>query len=150
MTPHPDAPLLTVQQPWAGLLVDGRKPFEVRCWSADLARSEGWVWIHAGSRVHPRAGLAEIILCERVDARAMPRSSVVGAVRFGPGLRPDAVDDPWSDIARDLERETGKPHWCWPVLDRVALPSPVDVGGGGLGLWGRGLMARTRPATSVA
>ena len=38
-------PALTVWQPWAELIVSGRKPIEIRRWSPEY---RGRVWIHAG------------------------------------------------------------------------------------------------------
>jgi len=44
-SPHTPIPALTFRQPWAELLISGRKTIEIRTW-ADSYR--GPIWIHAG------------------------------------------------------------------------------------------------------
>jgi ASCH domain len=43
-------PALSVQQPWAELLVEGRKSIEIRAWSTDY---RGRLWLHASSKSQP-------------------------------------------------------------------------------------------------
>ena len=38
-------PALSVQQPWAELLISGRKTIEIRSWTPDY---RGRLWLHAG------------------------------------------------------------------------------------------------------
>jgi hypothetical protein len=43
-------PALSVQQPWAELLVSGRKSIEIRSWATDY---RGRLWLHASSKSSP-------------------------------------------------------------------------------------------------
>ena len=43
-------PALSVQQPWAELLISGRKSVEVRRWATDY---RGRLWLHASSKERP-------------------------------------------------------------------------------------------------
>lgn len=45
-----DWPALSVQQPWAELLVSGRKSIEIRRWVTDY---RGRIWLHAASKMNP-------------------------------------------------------------------------------------------------
>src|SRR5262245_40463040 len=50
-----DAPLaLSVRQPWAELIMSGRKTIEVRSWAAEY---RGVLWIHTGVNVDAAAAL---------------------------------------------------------------------------------------------
>src|SRR5262245_2611117 len=52
MTTHrfQEWPALSVQQPWAELLISGRKSIEIRRWATDY---RGRLWLHASSRPRP-------------------------------------------------------------------------------------------------
>ena len=41
-------PALSIRQPWAELIISGRKPIEIRSWST---RYRGRIWIHAAQHV---------------------------------------------------------------------------------------------------
>jgi ASCH domain len=43
-------PALSVRQPWAELLISGRKSIEIRTWAPDY---RGRLWLHAGSKADP-------------------------------------------------------------------------------------------------
>jgi ASCH domain len=43
---------LTIKQPWAELIVSGRRPFEVRNWKPDY---QGWLLVHAGKKLDEQA-----------------------------------------------------------------------------------------------
>lgn len=80
--------VLSVRQPWAGLLVEGIKRFEVRSWSPPAG--SGWLLIHASSSKTP--GLRELReysafkralrRAKMVDDRSWIQSAIVGAARF--------------------------------------------------------------------
>ena len=52
MLPEPVAVGLSVRQPWAELILSGRKTIEVRTWRT---RYRGRLWLHAGRRVEREA-----------------------------------------------------------------------------------------------
>lgn len=43
---------LTVKQPWAELIVSGRRKFEIRTWKTEY---KGWLLIHAGRKIDEEA-----------------------------------------------------------------------------------------------
>jgi hypothetical protein len=43
-------PALSVRQPWAELLISGRKSIEIRTWAPDY---RGRLWLHTGSKANP-------------------------------------------------------------------------------------------------
>jgi hypothetical protein len=43
---------LTIRQPWADLIVSGRRPFEIRNWRPDYT---GWILVHAGKKFDEEA-----------------------------------------------------------------------------------------------
>ena len=45
---HERLPALSVRQPWAELIISGRKPMEVRAWERPY---RGRIWIHAAKHV---------------------------------------------------------------------------------------------------
>ncbi|WP_090371383.1 ASCH domain-containing protein [Nitrosospira sp. Nl5] len=47
---HGHHPALSVQQPWAELIITGCKSIEIRSWQTDY---RGPLWIHAGRKENP-------------------------------------------------------------------------------------------------
>ena len=41
---------LTIRQPWAELIISGKKTMELRTWSTDY---RGLLWVHAGQKNDP-------------------------------------------------------------------------------------------------
>jgi hypothetical protein len=80
--------VLSLRQPWAGLLVTGVKKFELRTWRP-MARS-GWLLIHASAgKATGLPGLRAEPMFQRALARAgmksesdWEQSAIVGAVHF--------------------------------------------------------------------
>lgn len=65
-------PALSVRQPWAELIVSGRKPIEVRTWELSY---RGRIWIHAGKHVNEA-------LDERFGVRAPFRGGFIGSAEL--------------------------------------------------------------------
>jgi len=63
---------ITIQQPGAELILQGRKTFELRTWAIS---HRGRIAIHAGKRVKTEAGVAH-----GLDADSLPRGALVGTV----------------------------------------------------------------------
>lgn len=107
-------PALSVRQPWAELIVSGRKRMEIRPW---ITSYRGPLWIHASQTMDEDAA-------ERFDIAAVPRGSFVGGViveacvsvagsRWArtqdyhlSGRDPPRYDDVWGWILRDPVRFT--------------------------------------------
>lgn len=126
MTGLGQSPALSIRQPWASLILDGRKSIEVRTWSTVY---RGLLWIHTG-----RSASRELL--QRFDLERVFRGGFIGAARLGACLRMDA--------SRWLKWESrhlagpalprGKIYWAWMLTDPVAFREPLP-GGGELGLF---------------
>lgn len=65
-------PALSIWQPWAELIVSGRKSIEVRTW---VSPYRGRIWVHAGLRCDPS-------LDERFGLKDLFRGGFVGSVEL--------------------------------------------------------------------
>jgi hypothetical protein len=123
---------LSVQQPWATLLIAGKKRFDARGWHTS---HRGSLAIHACLRL-PQRGLD---LCSREpycnvlrqlridDSSQLPRGVVLGTVCLLGCDRFEEVRD-----LPDEERQLGdyRPGcWVWKFADPVPLAEPVPVSG---------------------
>lgn len=101
---------LTVRQPWAAMLVSGRKRVEWRQWATT---HRGPLAIHAAARVQ-----ASIPTPRGLRALASVRGAIVGEVT----------------ITSCELCPCGCGWWAWTVEDAVAYVEPVPATGR-LGLW---------------
>jgi len=112
---------LTLIQPWASLIRDGRKTIETRSWSTN---HRGLLAIHAGKTVDaaacrqfnydPRSIERGVILCT---------ANLVAVVQFPhPRAKPDAYGD----------FTPGRYGWILASVTPLASPFPIN---GSLGLW---------------
>jgi hypothetical protein len=82
---------LSIQQPWAWLIVNGHKPVENRDWSTNV---RGWIGIHAGKKVDDegwlwvRQNFPRIALPEHFET-----GGIVGRARLVDCVR--QYDSPW-------------------------------------------------------
>lgn len=126
-------PALTVQQPFADLIVRGVKTIENRRW---YTTHRGPLVIHAGAstRVYHsdfpaflqrvRAARAEWELEQLGPVADLPRGAILGTVEIVDVRRlEDTHDSPWA---------VGP--WCWIVSEARRLDVPVPWTGG-RGLW---------------
>jgi activating signal cointegrator 1 len=120
--------VLSIQQPWASLIIHGTKRYETRRWAT---RHRGPLAIHAGRRFRA----PQRRLCTHPPIRdllaaagALPLGCVLGVVNVV-----DCV--PASDIAEQLdprERQLGDygdEHYAWLLAEPVALTVPVPYSG---------------------
>lgn len=113
-----DSRALSVRQPWANLLVEGRKVVELRSWRTDF---EGLVWIHASRAEGPG------------DSRLV-RGAYVGAVTLIGCLELD--DERW-ETWRGSHQDPGgfvPGTWGWLMDDAMKFEEPLE-GRGQLGLY---------------
>jgi hypothetical protein len=118
--------VLTVQEPWASLIVDGHKDVENRTWGTGY---RGRLWIHAGQKVDRGAwawigatfGAAQVADWHPGGDTEQALGAIIGYV--------DLVDcrqfskSPWW---------TGS--WAWELRNPVRLETP-EPKRGRLGLW---------------
>jgi hypothetical protein len=123
---------LSVFQPWASLLVLGRKRFETRSWRTT---HRGLLAIHAARKFsatvralclqEPFRSLLREAGIENADA--LPRGVVLGTAE----LVGCTLADELSDIP-DAERQFGNfgpGRWAWQLAAAAPLPSPVPARG---------------------
>ena len=105
-----NARALTVRQPWASLIVEGRKDIENRSWPTSY---RGRLLIHAGSQIDPQTGWR---------AEDLPRGAIIGEVALV-----DVVTN-----SRSRWALPGQYHWV--LRDARPLRRPIPCAGR-LGLW---------------
>lgn len=72
--------LLSVRQPWAHLIISGRKSVENRSWTT---RYRGPIWIHAGSKMHDiPVPLIEAKFGLQIDVAALDMGAIIGCVEL--------------------------------------------------------------------
>jgi hypothetical protein len=134
--------ILSVRQPWAGLLVSGVKRFEVRSWAPALA--PGWVLIHASSG--RAVGLGELYeyrafnkalrLAGMEDQGGWVQRAVIGAVKFAAFLDTWKVEQQpkhLSEIDRMMIGEAPD-RFLWKVVEAKTFRKPIQCHGK-LNLW---------------
>jgi hypothetical protein len=115
--------VLSIQQPWASLIMHGRKPIELRSWPT---QHRGPLAVHAARRF----GAAQRRLCiespmcgvlARVGIRRLadlPLGCILGTVTVL-----DCV--PASDVADSLEFPAAPDDFAWLLADPEPLPAPI-------------------------
>ncbi len=118
---------LTLTQPWAQLMADGRKHIETRSWKADWMRGKV-IAIHAakGWKAEDR----EYATAWGYDPETLPRASIVALVRV--------LDFVPTDRAKPgLEKAFGNyepGRWAWICEHVQTFDEPIPCRGA-LGLW---------------
>lgn len=103
---------LSVMQPWASLIISGRKTIELR---PRPTSHRGELLICAGAKVDPRG--------EAFDAG--PTGMAIGIVRVV-GCRRATLEDAGAACYRD---EAGEFPWAWILADAAPLAVPFPVKG---------------------
>lgn len=119
-----DLRALTIMQPWAQLVVLGRKLWENRPRALSVRPEGQWVAVHAGKGQHPLAAQAEA-LAPDLDLSNAPRGAILGLCWLGPAVPLDVVAE---------HRQWALGPLCHPVSHAMALPEPIPMTGQ-LGLW---------------
>lgn len=124
---------LSLKQPWANLVVQGRKTIETRTWST-LHR--GPLYIHAGKAFDAAAGQHF-----GIAPRLLPRGAIIGRVLLV------AVDlfteESWHEL-RDRHCVPGRfdpPRYAWHMEGAVEFAEPIPCQGS-LGLFDVGAVIR--------
>ena len=106
---------LSVWQPWAWLLVAGRKDTENRRWRTT---HRGRLWIHASLRFDQAA--YDALIAEGINlppTEALPRGALVGAVELLGCVRDS--QSPWAVPGQ----------WHWQMGRHWMLPQPIPMRG---------------------
>jgi hypothetical protein len=122
---------ITLQQPWASLVVLGAKCYETRSWPT---RHRGMLLIHAG-RAFPetqrklagsepfRSALAQRGIEAPDD---LPLGAILGAVAVSACLPADKVKPGPMELAFG---DFGPGRWAWKLSDPCRLPNPISYKG---------------------
>jgi len=123
---------LSIHQPWASLIVAGKKRFEVRSWQTS---HRGRMAIHACGRFPPTAHR----ICQREPYRSLllqigcddwgslPRGVVLGTAELVDCTRVE--DMLWVPEQECLLSEFQPGSWVWEFADPLPLPSPIPLTG---------------------
>jgi hypothetical protein len=110
---------LTVRQPWAELIISGRKSIEVRTW---ITNYRGLVWLHAGRYVDEMLDL-------RFGITDPPRGAFVGRVQL---LSITPFDHERWELWRDRHLDPGhyRPGlFAWAMASPQRLSQPISAVG---------------------
>jgi len=117
---------LTIRQPWATLIMLGRKTIESR--SATTTR-RGRVFIHAATTMGPAERKAAI--AEGLDPDALTRGAIIGSAEIV-GSAPASKLSLTPDERRRGDYRPGR--WGWQLACVEALPKPIPCAGA-LSFW---------------
>jgi hypothetical protein len=112
-------PALSIRQPWAELIMQGRKTLEIRTWKAGY---RGPIWIHTGLHV-------DEALDTRFALRDLFRGGLIGVVELK-SIEP--VDEIGWEAWRDRHLDFGpfkQGLFVWVLSNPKRLHSPVRTSG---------------------
>jgi len=130
---------LTIRQPWATLIMLGRKRFETR---SKTTTRRGRVFIHAATTMGPAERAAAVR--EGLDPDALPRGAILGSVEIVASIPAVMLVDKYgqtlnvgADTLSAAERRCGDfapGRWAWKLEAVEQLPRPVPCAGA-LSFW---------------
>lgn len=111
--------VLSIKQPWAELIMEGRKDVEVRSWATDY---RGPLWIHTGQKIDTYAS-------ERFPHGDLFRGGIIGCAVLW-GIRPFSSKswEAWRSRHLDdakFNEELAKYGWIFRNPKRLERPIPV-------------------------
>ena len=109
---------LGVRQPWAELILRGRKTLEIRSRPTEV---RGPIYLYAGKTLSDVPEAAGVCLEEGFGIESPPRGRLVGAVTIT-GCRPAAPADA---AAACVPERLLKDHFAWELADPARLSEPV-------------------------
>ena len=123
---------LTLTQPWATLVMSGRKKFETRSWATGY---RGRIAIHSSKGM---PGYAKEAAREfGLDPETLPRGVVLGYVYVMAVAATEDVREALTWAEDHLELAYGDfddGRWAWQLANPTPLPEPIPAKGA-LGLW---------------
>ena len=112
-------PVLSIKQPWAQLILEGRKDIEVRSWATSY---RGPLWIHTGQKLDTYAN-------RRFGIQDLFRGGIVGSVVLW-GIRPFSTKswEAWHSRHLDdspFNEELAKYGWIFRTPKPLNHPIPI-------------------------
>jgi hypothetical protein len=113
------APALSIRQPWAELIVAGRKTIELRTWVPPF---RGLIWIHAGNKV-------DAPLEDRFGCHDLVHGGIVGLTELQAVVPMDRERwELWRAKHLDLSPFI-EGMYAWVVANSIRLSHPLTVPG---------------------
>lgn len=112
--------VLSIKQPWAQMIIDGRKDVEIRSWATSY---RGLLWIHTGKQPDTYAS-------ERFKEKDLFRGGIIGYAELW-GIRPfsSASWEAWRSRHLDdapFHEERAKYGWIFRNPKRLVRPIPMN------------------------
>lgn len=112
--------VLSIKQPWAQMIIDGRKDVEIRSWATWY---RGLLWIHTGQKLDTYAS-------ERFNERDVFRGGIIGYAELW-GIRPFSAAswEAWRSRHLDdaaFNEKSGKYGWIFRNPERLVRPIPMN------------------------
>jgi hypothetical protein len=112
---------LTIRQPWAELILQGRKTIELRKWTT---RHRGPLAIHAGTQV-------DVVSCRKhgLDPRSLAKGALIGTAEVVEMIEFD--QELWNRLRdRHLDPSRGPDDWQgWSLRNPRRLKKPIPCRG---------------------
>ena len=134
--------VLSVQQPWAQLLITGNKAFEIRTWKTDF---RGRIALHVSSALAPGAyqlavdepayadAYARSGIGSLSDLRQLQKSAIVGTIEIADVQTRHDLADSLTGDEREMFETVDDDTFMWRMLKPIAF-DPVAIKGK-LNLW---------------
>lgn len=124
---------LTLREPWASLVLEGRKALETRSWAT---RYRGELAIHAGSSRVPRGDAHAAELMAMLDGplhygQVIARCELIECVRINARFARELA---WRDPIEYMCGDYAPGRYAWVLANVRALEPPAPARGR-LGLW---------------
>lgn len=112
--------VLSIKQPWAQMIIEGRKDVEIRNWATWY---RGLLWIHTGQKLDAYAS-------ERFNGKDLFRGGIIGYAELW-GIRPFSAAswEAWRSRHFDdapFNEELGKYGWIFRNPKRLVRPIPMS------------------------
>jgi len=115
---NPDLLALSIQQPWAELILRGIKTIEVR---RVQARPQTQIYLYASQRLSTLPGISDLISRHEIQADSLPRGMIVGTVDIVDCRQSRVEDAAAAQISSALLVET----YSWVLGNPQRLSQPV-------------------------
>jgi hypothetical protein len=123
--------VLSIQQPWASLIVGGHKAMETRSWAT---KYRGPLLIHASKKPHrgPLGFSITMTIENLIGAGDLPLGAIIGQVNLVDVITTEAVKKISMQEYELGDYSMGR--YAWVLEDPVAFKTPIPAKGQ-LGIW---------------